>query len=177
MNPTLCALLAEYNRWMNERLYDAAGKLTSEQVFEDRGAFFGSLFDTLNHIAVADLIWLHRLAPMPALAELKGLMAGLPQPKSLRERVAHSLPELAALRTTIDTIITRLATSLDAQALAQTLPYTNMAGQPHAKTLGLLLMHVFNHQTHHRGQASTLLFQAGVDVGVTDLITLIPNAG
>lgn len=37
------------------------------------------------------------------------------------------------------------------------------------------LTHFFNHQTHHRGQVTTLLMQAGVDVGVTDLIALVSS--
>src|SRR5687767_8642484 len=54
MTPSPCTLMAEYNRWMNLRLYEAAAKLPEPQIFEDRRAFFGSLFDTLNHIVVAD---------------------------------------------------------------------------------------------------------------------------
>ena len=175
MTPSLCAVMADYNRWMNARLYDAAATLPEAQLFEDRGAFFGSLFDTLNHIAVADLLWLRRFAQLPGLAVLEDAMAGLPRPASLRQRVAHTLPELRALRTTLDEVIADLARRITADHLAATLRYGNVAGQAQAKNAGLLLQHVFNHQTHHRGQASTLLFQAGVDVGVTDLNALIAN--
>jgi uncharacterized damage-inducible protein DinB len=98
MTPSLLAVMAEYNRWMNTRFYEAAAKLPEAQVFVDRGAFFGSLFDTLNHIAVADLIWLHRFAQHQELNELRGLMAEFPNPTSLRQRVAQSLAELGKLR-------------------------------------------------------------------------------
>lgn len=175
MTPSLCAVMADYNRWMNVRLYDAAAQLSEAQVFADRGAFFGSLFDTLNHIAVADLIWLHRFAQLPALGQLNTLMVGFPAPTSLRQRVAHSLPELRELRNKLDGIIGELASIVTAQHLGETLRYGNTAGAPQAKNFGLLLQHFFNHQTHHRGQATTLLFQAGVDVGVTDLNALIAN--
>ncbi|MBL8524439.1 MAG: DinB family protein [Betaproteobacteria bacterium] len=167
--------MAEYNRWMNLRLYEAAAKLSEAQLFEDRGAFFGSLFDTLNHIAVADLIWLHRFVQLPGLTGISSLMTEFPSPTSLRERVAHSLPELRELRTRLDEIIVELAGRVTEQHLAETLRYGNTAGQKQAKNFGLLLQHFFNHQTHHRGQATTLLFQAGVDVGVTDLNALIAN--
>ena len=167
--------MAEYNRWMNSRLYEAAAKLSEAQIFEDRGAFFGSLFDTLNHIAVADLIWLHRFAQHQGLIEFGKSMVGFPSPASLRQRVAHSLPELSELRTGLDGVITELASLVTEHHLAETLCYSNTAGQKQAKNFGLLLQHFFNHQTHHRGQATTLLFQAGVDVGVTDLIALIAS--
>ena len=175
MTPSLCTIMAEYNRWMNTRLYDAAAELPEAQIFEDRGAFFGSLFDTLNHIAVADLLWLHRFAQHQGLVGLNNLMVGYPNPTSLRQRVAHSLPDLRELRTKLDGVISELASLVTGPHLTETLPYSNTAGQKQAKNFGLLLQHFFNHQTHHRGQATTLLFQAGVDVGVTDLNTLIAN--
>ena len=175
MTPSVCTLMAEYNRWMNFRLYDAAARLSEPQIFEDRGAFFGSLFDTLNHIAVADLMWLHRFAQHTRLIALSTLMAGFPTPTTLRERVAHSLPELRELRTRVDGAISELASLVTEDHLSKTLSYSNTAGQKQAKNLGLLLQHFFNHQTHHRGQATTLLFQAGIDVGVTDLNALIAS--
>jgi uncharacterized damage-inducible protein DinB len=175
MTPSLCTLMAEYNRWMNPRLYEATAKLSEAQLFEDRGAFFGSLFDTLNHIVVADLIWLHRFAQYPGLTGISSLMTEFPSPTSLRERVAHSLPDLFELRTRIDGVIVEMASRVTEHHLAETLRYGNTAGQQQAKSFGLLLQHFFNHQTHHRGQATTLLFQTGVDVGVTDLNALIPN--
>ncbi|MBC7956688.1 MAG: damage-inducible protein DinB, partial [Cytophagales bacterium] len=96
--------MAEYNRWMNLRLYEATASLSEAQIFEDRGAFFGSLYDTLNHIAVADLLWLHRFAHHQSLSELSKSMVGFPNPTSLRQRVAQSLPELRELRSRLDEV-------------------------------------------------------------------------
>jgi uncharacterized damage-inducible protein DinB len=177
MTPALCALMAEYNRWMNARLYAAAAQLPQARLFEDRGAFFGSLFGTLNHIAVADLIWLRRFIRHHALSRSSNLLDGFPGPTSLTQPVAQSLPELGDLRTRLDAVIIGLANLVTDELLADTIRYSNTAGQQQAKNFGLLLQHFFNHQTHHRGQASTLLFQAGVDVGVTDLNALIANEG
>jgi uncharacterized damage-inducible protein DinB len=174
MTPSLCLLMAQYNDWMNRRLYEAAGKLSNDQVFEDRGAFFGSLFNTLNHIVVADLMWLHRFAQLQHLGDMPAAVSALPRPTTLTQRVASSLADLGALRASVDQAILELAVAVTDRHLAQTLHYSNSAGQKQAKNVGLLLQHFFNHQTHHRGQASTLLFQAGVDVGVTDLNALIP---
>jgi uncharacterized damage-inducible protein DinB len=175
MTPALCALLAQYNQWMNQRLFEAAGQLPEPVLFEDRGAFFGSLYDTMNHILVADLLWLHRLVHMEALATHRTSLAALPQPTSLRQRMAGSLHELAALRTQVDAALQAVVGCFTEPQLAQPLRYSTVAGQAQEKNLGLLLMHLFNHQTHHRGQATTLLFQAGVDIGVTDLNALVPS--
>ena len=175
MTPAVCTLFAEYNRTMNMRLYEAAAKLSVEELTRDRGAFFGSLLNTMNHIAVADLLWLHRFATLPGLSPLQGELSALPRPASLREPLAESLAGLTALRTSTDAVIVHLASLLTDELLGRTLRYTNTAGQRSARNFGLLLHHFFNHETHHRGQASTLLFQAGIDIGVTDFIAHIPG--
>jgi uncharacterized damage-inducible protein DinB len=175
MTTALFTLLAEYNCTINLRLYQAAAKLSAEELTRDRNAFFGSLFNSMNHIAVGDLLWLHRFATLPGLSTIQNELSLFPTPTSLREPLAHSLAELTALRTSIDSVIVRLTALLTEELLASTLRYTNTAGQTHAKNFGLLLHHFFNHETHHRGQASTLLFQAGVDIGVTDFIEHIPS--
>src|SRR5690606_21949486 len=90
MTPGTARLMAEYNRWMNERMYDAAAGLPRAELARDRGAFFGSIQQTLNHIVVADCIWLHRFARHPAHPELAEGMAGFPVPASLRQEMAPS---------------------------------------------------------------------------------------
>jgi uncharacterized damage-inducible protein DinB len=167
--------MATYNRCMNGRLYDAASTLPAEEVSRDRGAFFGSLLQTLNHIAVADTIWLRRFSLHPRETWLSSALAPFPRPTLLRQPVAASLPELRDYRERLDDVICEWALRLKAAQLAGTLSYANMAGQAHTRNFGFLVQHFFNHQTHHRGQATTLLSQAGVDVGVTDLLAVIPG--
>ena len=82
---------------------------------------------------------------------------------------------MRARRLRLDAIIDAMAAELRPADLEQVLVYRNTRGQAFRKYFGSLLLHVFNHQTHHRGQASTLLTQAGVDIGVTDLLVLIPD--
>lgn len=173
--PAAAALLADYNRWMNQRLYDAAATLPEAEVLRDRGAFFGSILQTLNHIAAGDTLWLRRFATLtPGLQQA---LEPYPQPATLRQPVGTTLQDLRAYRDGLDAVIVDWARGLTAQQLAATLGYVNTAGQKQARNFGALVLHFFNHQTHHRGQASTLLFQAGVDVGVTDLLAVIPAAG
>ena len=177
MTPQDAVLHAKYNRWMNERLYEAAGKLGPRELAADRGAFFGSILGTLNHIAVGDSVWLHRFAEHPAQFAALRPMSENPRPTSLRETLAAGLPELEAYRRKLDELIVRWAAELTPAHLASTLSYANMAGVASRRNFGGLIQHFFNHQTHHRGQATTLLFQAGVDVGVTDLLALVPDVG
>lgn len=176
MTPQIAALMAEYNTWMNERMYDAAAMLDAETLMADKGAFFGSILGTLNHIAVADTIWLHRFARHEAsFASLNGL-SGFPQPTSLSQSLASDLEQLRGYRRALDALIGCWVGELTAEHLSADITYASMAGMKSSRNFGALLQHFFNHQTHHRGQVSTLLSQSGVDVGVTDLLAVIPRS-
>ncbi|MBZ9559982.1 MULTISPECIES: DinB family protein [unclassified Modicisalibacter] len=168
-------LLARYNAWMNERLYTAAARLPAEALQRDRGAFFGSLLGTLNHLAVADTIWLQRFATHPAQHGELEPVRRLPRPRSLGETLYADLEALGAYRHWLDTLIQAWCQALAPRDLEHVLRYSNTRGIAAHKPVDQLLLHFFNHQTHHRGQATTLLNQAGEDVGVTDLLALIDD--
>jgi len=175
MTPDACRLMASYNRWMNARLYDASATLPETELHADRGAFFGSLFGTLNHVVVADVLWLGRFARHPDLDWLTARMHVFPRPATLDQPMATTLSDLRRIRDAIDEVIVAFADRVSEPVLASTLHYANTAGAMQARNMRALAQHFFNHQTHHRGQATTLLAQAGVDVGVTDLLALIPQ--
>ena len=86
------------------------------------------------------------------------------------------LAALRAARQSMDAVIVALCTEAGESDYVQPLAYANHPGQTFRRSFGALMQHFFNHQTHHRGQATTLLRQAGVDVGVTDLLALIPES-
>lgn len=169
-------LLASYNAWMNARVYDAAAKLPAQDLAADRGAFFGSIIGTLNHLVVADTIWLQRFANHPAQHPTLEPLRKTARPAALNQILFTELPSLRAHRERLDATISAWIAALTDADLAHVLHYANTRGVPARKHFGTLLIHFFNHQTHHRGQLTTLLFQAGQDVGVTDLLALIPDA-
>ena len=170
-------LMAGYNRWMNARIYAAAARLDAAALREDRGAFFGSVLGTLNHLVVGDRIWLARFATHPGAHAALGPVRELPVPHALNQILYHDLVALTRHRELLDEVICRWADSLSDADLDHVLHYANSKGEPFARRFASLLMHFFNHQTHHRGQLTTLLSQAGQDVGVTDLLALIANEG
>jgi uncharacterized damage-inducible protein DinB len=165
-------MMAEYNRWMNHRLYDAANALPAAAVTADRGAFFGSIAGTLNHLAAGDSIWLRRFAAPGQWERLREAQRWLPEPVDLREALAEDLASLRLLRERIDLLIVAWCAELKFNDLDRVLAYANRRGEARKSQLGPLLSHFFNHQTHHRGQATALLFQAGIDPGVTDLVAM-----
>jgi uncharacterized damage-inducible protein DinB len=168
-------LMAGYNEWMNARLYAAAGRLSSRELLADRKAFFGSILGTLNHIVVGDTLWLKRFATHPANHLALDPVRQLQAPLSLDQILFADFATLSNHRKWLDQVIKQWAESLTEQDLEHVLRYANTKGVVSNKRFASLVMHFFNHQTHHRGQASTLLFQAGQDVGVTDLLAIIPN--
>lgn len=168
-------LLARYNQWMNERLYAAAATLPEQAVAQPRGAFFGSLLGTLNHLVVADTIWLQRFAEHPAQYPALRAIAAAPSPAALDAVQAATLAALSTQRQTLDATIASWMTQVSAADLDIALRYRNTRGDAHCRRFGDVMLHFFNHQTHHRGQASALLNQAGAEVGVTDLLMLIPQ--
>lgn len=173
--PSHFRMMAEYNRWMNGRIYEAAAKLSAEELARDRGAFFGSLLNTLNHLVVTDTMWLKRFAAHPSLPAALEPIRALPQPTALNQVLFTELAPLEERRKLIDAAIDEWTAALTQADLDHVLDYANSKGIRSQKRMSRLVTHFFNHQTHHRGQASTLLFQAGQDVGQTDLLVLIPN--
>jgi uncharacterized damage-inducible protein DinB len=159
---TYFVTMARYNLWMNGRIYDCAGQLSDAERKRDRGAFFKSIHGTLNHILLGDRLWLGRFSGEA--------FTGFSQ---LDDTLYADFGELRTERARTDKEILDFVDGLDEARISGELRYTTFVN-PAARAAPLWqpLMHFFNHQTHHRGQVTTLLFQAGVDPGVTDLIYL-----
>ncbi|MFT5722638.1 MAG: putative damage-inducible protein DinB [Motiliproteus sp.] len=168
-------LLAAYNQWMNSKMYEAAGRLGMTELAKDRGVFFSSILGTLNHILVGDTLWLKRFATHPSCLTSLREVADLPSPSSLDQILFEDFAALTEHRIWLDCQISTWIGELFEGDLNLMLSYHNSKGMPASKGFLSLIYHFFNHQTHHRGQVSALLSQAGEDVGVTDLLALIPN--
>ncbi|MFL0804822.1 MAG: damage-inducible protein DinB [Agarilytica sp.] len=168
-------LMACYNQRMNRSIYEAAAKLGAPALSEDRGAFFGSILGTLNHILVGDTIWLKRFSEHPEKLKALDYVRDLNYPHTLDTILYSEFDALNIARIRMDGVIQAFTCELTDKILSSSLSYRNTKGDPFTKNFGALIQHFFNHQTHHRGQVSTLLSQAGIDSGVTDLLIDIPN--
>jgi uncharacterized damage-inducible protein DinB len=152
-------LLAAYNAWMNDKLYSVCAALSDEDRKRDRGAFFKSIHGTLNHLLLADSVWMGRFEGKPFAM------------RSLDQELYSSFDELRAQRREMDARIERWASGLTEAGLDAKLEFTSaITKQTHRPTVWKVVMHFFNHQTHHRGQLTTLLSQNGLDYGSTDLL-------
>ncbi len=165
--------MARYNQWMNTKLYDKVQQLSDDEIAKDRGAFFSSILGTLNHLLVADLFWFRRFAASKACKEHLTAIKDMPQPTSLDELLFADILALREQRDIMDKLILDFSQVWDESMLQSDIRYRNMKGIKYQKPLGELLQHVFNHQAHHRGQVTTLLFQAGIDPEATDLLVMM----
>jgi len=164
---------ARYNREFNLSLFRLAAALSDEERNRDMGAFFGSIQGTLNHLLLTDRIWLGRFAEaMPELESLKGADL-IYEFSSLRQPVCSDFESLFRERQATDEVISDWAHELTEAGLARTMSYRNSAGQQREHPVWLAVTHMFNHQTHHRGQVTTLLHQLGHDPGVTDYLAYL----
>lgn len=118
-------LMAHYNEWMNAKIYETTARLSAEELSNNRGAFFGSIMGTLNHIAVADTIWLKRFAPLLQNHQELNFIREQSLPHSLDVVLFSTIEELYDYRKLLDSLLSELAKSLTAAELSQTLSYTN----------------------------------------------------
>jgi uncharacterized damage-inducible protein DinB len=161
ITPAYVGTLARYNRWQNRSIYGAADTLTDAQRKEPRGAFFGSIHATLNHLLYGDQAWIFRFT-------------GTHKPKAstLAESVSMcpDWDELKRARRAFDEVIISWADRVDPEWLEGDLVwYSGALKRELTRPNALLVAHMFNHQTHHRGQVHCLLTQFGAKPDDTDL--------
>ncbi len=160
-----CRTFATYNEWMNRKLYALCAEMSADERRRDRGAFFGSIHATLDHLLYADLAFLSRFTGDPA------------QAPALGEEIHADFDALRRARFTVDARLLTWSAGLSETWLAAPFTYTsNVDGATRTLPCWILVAHLFNHQTHHRGQLTTLLSQLGLDPGPTDL-PFMPGVG
>lgn len=153
-----CALMARYNAWMNAKVYKVCAELPAAVLVEDRGAFFKSIYLTLNHIAYSDMAFLSRFTGEP------------PEVPPLDKELFGGFGELRRERERLDERLLAWASTLTADWLDMSQTYVSKVdGRARTVPRWALVVHLFNHQTHHRGQVTTLLAQMNIDIGPTDI--------
>ena len=161
ITPDYARAMAAYNRWQNRSLYREADALTDVERKQQCGAFFGSIHGTLSHLLFGDQVWMHRFAgtPTPAAKSIAESVGAIPDWTDLKQQ-----------RIAFDEVILGWAERLEPAWLAGDLTwYSGAIGREVTKPRALLVTHLFNHQTHHRGQVHCLLTQFKRKPDDTDL--------
>ena len=143
-------MFAAYNAWANSKIYALAGTVAYDDYNRDLGAFFGSIHGTLNHILYADRTW---------MARFQGQQTGAVKLDTI---LCDDFRELRLSREIEDRKIITFIDQLSESDLNGTFSYKR--GNPpetYTDKMSNTLAHIFNHQTHHRGQVHMMLTTLG----------------
>ncbi len=164
--------LAQYNTWMNRAVYDACAALSDGERKRDLHAFFGSIHRTLNHLLLTDRVQLGRFIGEDCTRSLDENGRAI-EIRSLDQELYADFTTLRCEREKTDAMIEAWTHDITAEFLARDMVYDAMSAVGRYRVpMWIAVTHFFNHQTHHRGQITTLLSQLGHDSGVTDLMAL-----
>lgn len=145
-------LLAKYNTWANQQIFNMCSTLNDDEYRLDRGAFFGSIHQTLNHILLVDRLWIGRM-----VGDEDGSI------RSLDQELYEDMTELQQAQAKSDKRLKEYVEDLDEEQLNKPFDYCRLAdGEPSSTSIQEALSTLFNHQTHHRGQIHAMLTQAGI---------------
>ncbi len=159
-------LMARFNAWANERLFATVAGLGEAAYRADSGLFFGSIHATLNHLLVVDRMWMGRIEAVD-----HGVT-------SLDQVAFEDLEALSAARVVEDARLIGLVDGLDETALLAPVRYSRIIGEGEQVTRSdHILLTLFNHQTHHRGQVTAALTQAGIEPPPLDVIFYLEEVG
>lgn len=165
ITPEYCRAMARYNTQQNHGIVRLIRQMDRDDLYMDRGAFFGSIMRTLNHLLWADMLWMHRFGA--------GKLPDVSPEDSLDMTPGPAV--WAADRVRLDTKISLWAESLHGADLAGELHWSNTMGEADTEKLWVCVTHFFNHQTHHRGQVHAMLTAAGQTPGDTDFSYIAPE--
>lgn len=156
-------MMSRFSAWAYGRVYDSCATLSDADYREDRGAFFGSIHNTLNHLLVIDRLW---------MARIDGTTTGI---KSLDEILYDDFQPLRAAQEAQSAACATMIAGLDDEQFADQVSFNRFDGTAGQSALGDILITVFNHQTHHRGQITAMLSQAGATYEALDVMYYLPE--
>jgi len=168
-------MLATYNQRINQQLLMCCQGLSEEELTQETHSFFPNIISYFNHILFGDLLMLRRLAANNiALLSLTNF-DHIPEPKSPTDIYHQNIADITKLRVQVDAIITEFCCNLTDAECATFITYQTTEEENINKKVADITQHLFNHQTHHRGQLTCVLSQLGVDYACMDLPVIVPE--
>lgn len=152
------AMMAQFNKWANAQISEAISQIPEDEYFKERGSFFGSIHGTLNHLLLVDRLWHGRMIDEPYPADRLDKIVVDDRDSYIKERAVE------------DDILIDFVDSLSPEALEEDVSYSTLIGFSATDKRRTILAHMFNHATHHRGQAHDQLSQVPMDPPPLDLM-------
>ena len=160
ITPEYVRLMARYARWQNDSIIAAADQLTQAQRRADEGLFFGSVHRTLNHLLWGDQVWAHRLAGTRA-PRTSGIGSSV--------ELHDTWQAYKADRRQTDDEIQRWAESGEIELEGDLAWHSGSLNATVSRPRWTLIVQLFNHGTHHRGQVHGVLTRHGIPTEDTDV--------
>jgi len=158
---------------MNAQLLDSCSTLSNDLLKKETHSFFPNIISYWNHILFGDLILINRLA-LNQIGQLSTAdLSAFPTAKSPQDMYYSNLSDIADLRKQVDELLIQFSNNLTEDECEKYISYTTTEGASVTKAVADVTQHIFNHQTHHRGQLSCVLSQLGVDYGCMDLPVIV----
>ncbi len=168
--------LALYNQRMNKQLLKVCKELSYDQLHQETHSFFPTVAAHWNHILFGDLIMLQRLVANNFVVIEHSVLEKLPTAKSVNDTFSSTISEIQIIRNVVDSLYLKITETFTSADFIKIVKYTTTEGYVIERTVGEFLQHIFNHQTHHRGQLTCILSQFGLDYGCTDLPVIVPES-
>ena len=170
MDQKTLQLLANYNQHVNEEMFKSLSKLTFTQWKQELGGYYKSIEGLTSHIYLADFNWLKRFGLVRDFAYLEDPLFDQTIEWYSGAEIFSSIAEYDQKRRHLDQFFHRLADEITEADLNQHIRYKNWKGEDQNRVCGAMILHLFNHQTHHRGMISLCLEQLGFDNDFSSLV-------
>jgi uncharacterized damage-inducible protein DinB len=168
-------LYAKYNITTNQAMYAILAHISPDLLLKDSGSFYKSILGILNHLVFADITWLKRFIHFfPGLLKPNLSLPDVNIPSTF-EVILTSFSEIITIRNVIDNQIIKMVDLLQDADYTTNLSYKNSRGDQINKIAWQMVLHMFNHQTHHRGAIAVILDQLKIDNDYSNLITIKPG--
>lgn len=168
-------MLSLYNQRINHQLLICCRDLSVADLNKETHSFFSNIINYWNHVLFGDLIMLRRLGNNDIGGFSLAYLDDFPVPTSGRDIYHIEISDVALLRTRVDKVIVKCFLGINDDDCLQMISYKTTEGVAITKSVADFCQHLFNHQTHHRGQLTCILSQLGVDYGCMDLPIIVPE--
>ncbi|HCM25844.1 MAG: hypothetical protein A2Z99_13475 [Treponema sp. GWB1_62_6] len=171
MDTQTIKLLAEYNATANGSMNAFFTTLSDEQWKKEFRGFFNSLKSMCNHVYIGDFNWLKRFSGLRKFGFIENPI--FERNIKFDETVADSVKDFIAMRNALDSRISRFADEVKTEDLDKDLIYLDSHGNEYRRNFGGLILHMFNHETHHRGMISLYLEELGIANDYSNLAAIL----
>ncbi len=171
MDIKTCRLLAQYNQVANQKMDSIIRTLSSAQWDQEFTGYFKTIKQLCSHVYISDYSWMKRFDKFRDFRFIKDPF--FDQTLTYGSQLFVDMADYLSKRETLDKKMVLFIDELGKGELEKSISFTSMKGETISKNVGGSILHIFNHQTHHRGMISLYLDMMGIDNDFSGLLSLV----